>query len=96
MDLKYVMTICQHMDGGSSLVPAFWITAAGLLPYENKHPNHYEFCEFILRSGQVRPFLSTDLSSLYAPSNPLTLSKTLSSPTLTLTFLDLQGYLAEI
>ena len=57
-----------------------------------KKPNHYEFYEFILRSGQVQPFLSTDLFSLCAPSNPLTPSKTLSSHTLTLTFLGLQGY----
>ena len=59
---------------------------------KNKHPNHNEFCEFMLRSGQVQLFLSTDLFSLCAPSNPLTLSKTLSSPTLTQTFLDLLGY----
>merc|ERR1712223_2160857 len=63
------MTICQHMDGVSSLVPAFWITAA----------------------GQVQPFLSTDLFSLCGPSNPLTPLKTLSSHTLTLTFLGLLG-----
>ena len=63
---------------------------------KHKHSNYHLFCEFMLRSGQVQPFLSTDLFSLCAPSNPLTPSKTLSSPTLTLTFLDLQGYLAEI